>query len=84
MSPEYMTAMFGEFQSGDHIGMFPESWDGKLLDFHNWGQSGEDWLKYDGRFYAVVAGNLIAAPDTGDPRHHWEVGMRLTEVPLNG
>lgn len=84
MSPEYLTTMFGEFQEGDHIGIFPCDWNGTLLEFHDWGQSGEDWLEYDGRFYTVVAANLLAAPDTGDPRHHWEIGMRLTAEPING
>lgn len=81
MSPEYLQELFGEIQMGDHIGMFPESWNGTVLNFHDWSQSGEDWIKYDSRYYLVVAGNLLAAPDTG-LRHHWECGLRLISTPL--
>lgn len=84
LSPEYVQQLFGEIQEGDHIGLFPESWEGKSLNFYDWGQSGEDWVKYNNRFYNVVAANLFAAPDTGDPRHHWEVGLRLRGEPING
>lgn len=82
MSAEYIAAMFGEIQEGDHIGIFPCSWGSSTVEFYNWGQSGEDWLLYNGRYYSVVAANLFAAPDTGEPRHHWEVGMRLRETPI--
>lgn len=82
LSPEYIATMFGEVQEGDHIGLFPESWNGTVLNFYDWSQSGEDWIAYNGRYYNVVAANLIAAPDTGNPRHHWEVGLRLTATPI--
>lgn len=82
MAPEYLATMFGEFQEGDSIGIFPESWQGTLLNFYDWGQSGEDWLLYNGRYFTVVAGNLFPAPDTGAARHHWEIGMRLTATPI--
>jgi hypothetical protein len=82
MSPEYLQDMFGEIQVGDHIGLFPESWEGTVLSFYDWSQSGEDWIEYNGRFYFAVAAHLLAAPDTGDPRHHWEVGLRLIDMPL--
>lgn len=84
MAPEYLTAMFGEFQEGDSIGIFPESWRGTLLNFYEWGQSGEDWLLFNGRYFRVVAGNLFPAPDTGEARHHWEIGMRLIDTPIHG
>jgi hypothetical protein len=84
LSAEYITAMFGEIQEGDHIGIFPEAWEGNALEFYDWGQSGEDWLFYNNRYYTVVAANLLAAPDTGEPRHHWEIGMRLTAEPIHG
>ena len=82
MAPEYLMQMFGEIQEGDHIGIFPCEWDGKLLEFYNWSQNGEDWVLYNSRYYMVVAANLFADPETGDPRHHWEIGLRLSEVPL--
>jgi hypothetical protein len=82
MSAEYLQTMFGEIQEGDHIGIFPESWRGQMLEFYEWSQSGEDWLEYNGRNYTVVAANLIPEPDTGDPRGHWECGLRLIGAPL--
>lgn len=82
LAPEYLTEMFGEIQEGDHIGIFPESWSGTPLEFYDWGQSGEDWLLFNGRYYMVVAANLLPAPDTGDPRHHWEIGLRLIDTPI--
>lgn len=82
MSPEYLQQMFGEIQEGDHIGIFPCAWEGANLEFYDWGQSGEDWLLYNSRYFTVVAANLFAAPDTGHPRHHWEIGMRLIDTPL--
>lgn len=81
LAPEYLTEMFGEIQQGDSIGIFPADWEGSALEFHDWGQSGEDWIMYDGRYYFVVAANLFPAPDTGNPRHHWECGMRLIDTP---
>jgi hypothetical protein len=84
MAPEYLQEMFGEIQQGDHIGIFPCVWNGVQLEFYDWSQNGEDWLFYNGRNYMVVAANLFAAPDTGAPRHHWEVGLRLMSEPLNG
>jgi hypothetical protein len=82
MSPEYLQEMFGEIQAGDHIGIFSESWGSTVLNFYDWSQSGEDWIKYNGRYYTVIAAHLLGAPDTGDPRHHWEIGLRLIDTPL--
>lgn len=84
LSPEYISTLFGEIQEGDHVGIFPCSWEGSQLEFYDWGQSGEDWIHYNGRYYTVVAAHLLAAPDTGAPRHHWEVGLRLAQVPIHG
>lgn len=69
--------LFGEIQADDHIGLFPCTWNGNVLNFYEWGESTEDWIEYNARRYTVVNTNLIAAPDTGDPLHHWEVGLRL-------
>lgn len=82
MSPEYLEQMFGEIQMGDHIGIFPPSWDGEVLNFYDWSQSGEDWIKFNDRYYMVVAANQFSAPDTGQPDHHWECGLRLIATPL--
>lgn len=82
MSPEYLQQMFGEIQMGDHIGIFPTEWKGTTLNFYDWSQSGEDYVKYNDRFYMIVAANLLAAPDTGDPFHHWECGLRLIDTPI--
>lgn len=83
LSPEYIASMFGEIQEGDHIGLFPEAWKGTPLEFYNWSQSGEDYIRYNGRTYMAVAANLIADPATGNPRGHWEVGLRLVTEALN-
>ena len=82
MAPEYLIQMFGEIQEGDHIGIFPCVWEGAQLNFYEWSQNGDDWVLYNSRYYMVVAANLFAEPDTGYPRGHWEIGLRLAETPL--
>lgn len=77
LATEYMADMFGEIQKDDHLGIFPESWKGKVLDFFNWSQSGEDYITYYNRKFLVINANLIPDPSDGNPRHHWEVGLRL-------
>lgn len=80
LTSEELVQLFGEIQSDDHIGLFPVQWGEKVLNFYEWGQATEDWIGYNNRKYTVVNANLIAAPDTGDPWHHWEVGLRLLTV----
>jgi len=82
MAPEYLIQMFGEIQEGDHIGIFPCVWEGAQLNFYEWSQNGDDWVLYNSRYYMVVAANLFAEPDTGYPRGHWEIGLRLAETTL--
>lgn len=82
MSPEYLEQMFGEIQMGDHIGIFPTEWNGVTISLYDWSQSGEDWVKFNDRYYFVVAANLHSSPDTGFPDHHWECGLRLIDTPL--
>ncbi len=77
LTDEQIVQLFGEVQADDHLGLFPCTWGGNILNFYDWGSSGEDWLEYNSRRYVVVSVNLIAAPDTGDPFHHWECGLRL-------
>lgn len=77
LTSEQLVGMFGEIQADDHVGIFPVEWDSTLLNFYDWGNSGEDWIKYNDRFYQVVSVNLIPDPDDGSPWHHWEVGLRL-------
>lgn len=83
LTTEYAQQLFGEVQMDDHLGIFPLSWGGVTLNFHDWSQSGEDYVLYDGRRYVVVSANKIPDPDGGGP-HHWEVGLRLvkTERPV--
>jgi hypothetical protein len=69
--------MFGEVQADDHVGILPVEWNGNQLNFYDWGESGEDWIKYNDRYFQPVSVNLIPDPDDGNPRHHWEVGLRL-------
>lgn len=80
LSAEYMARMFGEIQADDHLGIFPEAWNGTSLDFFNWSQTGQDFIEYDNRRFMVVNANLIPDPDGGNPRHHWEVGLRAIGV----
>lgn len=77
LTSEQLIQLFGEVQTDDHVGLFPVRWSGRLLNFYDWGPATEDYIVYNGRKYTVVNTNLIAAPDTGDPWHHWEVGLRL-------
>lgn len=77
LSTEYLTQMFGEIQQDDHLGIFPESWEGVQLNFFDWSQSGADYIEYYERRFMVVNANLIPDPADGNPRHHWEVGLRL-------
>lgn len=80
LTAEDLIGMFGEIQTDDHVGILPCSWHSTILNFYDWGLSGEDYLTYNGRSFQVVSTNLIPAPDTGHPRHHWELGLRLIDV----
>jgi len=77
LTTEQLFTLFGEIDTDDHLGIFPCSWGATLLNFYNWGPAQEDYVIYNTRKFQAVNANLIAAPDTGDPRHHWEVGLRL-------
>lgn len=84
MGGEYLDALFpGELRSDDHLGIFPMTFDGVALNFEDWGQSGEDFVIYDGKRWLVVSSNKIPDPGDGNP-HHWECGLRLikTERPV--
>jgi hypothetical protein len=74
---EYVLSMFGEIQTDDHIALLPCSWGSTQLNFFDWGQAGEDWIRYNNRKFQVVSTNLIPDPSDGNPRHHWELGLRL-------
>lgn len=77
LANEYLTEMFGEVQSDDHVGIFPCEWSSIVLDFYNWSDSGEDYVVYNGRKFLVVNANLIPDPSDGNPFHHWETALRL-------
>ncbi len=84
LSTEMLVQMFGEVQADDHLGIFPCQWASVLLDFNDWGPSGEDYIEYNDKRYIVINANLIPDPDDGYPFHHWEVGLRLiTRVPIS-
>lgn len=74
---EQLIGMFGEIQADDHLALLPCEWESTVLDFFAWGQAGEDWIEYNARRFQVVSTNLIPDPSDGNPRHHWELGMRL-------
>lgn len=77
LTSEQLQAMFGEVKTDDHVGLFPVEWNGKMLDFKDWGSATEDWVVFNGRKFTVVSVNLIPDPSNGNPGHHWEVGLRL-------
>lgn len=77
LTTEIVQQMFGQVQADDHLGIFPASWSDVELDFYDWSASGEDYVEYNSRRYIVVAAHLIPDPSDGNPRHHWEVGLRL-------
>lgn len=79
LTDEYLLQMFGQIEADDHLGIFPCEWNGKVINFDDWGQSGEDWVQYDGRRFTVVNSNTIPDPSDGNPKHHHEVGLRLIE-----
>jgi hypothetical protein len=79
LTTEQLIQIFGEVDADDQLGIFPCEWSGKLLNFYQWGPAQEDYITYNGRRFTCVNANLIAAPDTGYPFHHWEVGLRLID-----
>jgi hypothetical protein len=83
LSTEQLLVMFGEVQADDHLGIFPYTWLNTVLNFRDWGRSGEDFLEYNGQRFTIVNANLIPDPSDGNPAHHWEVGCRLiSNAPL--
>lgn len=77
LTSEVLGQLFGDVLADDHLGIFPESWQGVSLNFYGWSQSGEDYVIYNSRKFLVVNANLIPDPSDGNPRHHWETGLRL-------
>lgn len=77
LSTEYLQEVFGTIEADDHLGIFPESWASVPLNFYDWSQSGDEYIVYNGRKFMVVNANLIPDPADGNPRHHWECGLRL-------
>lgn len=73
---ERVIELVGEVQSDDQLGVFPVTWNGTVLNFFDWDDSGANYVEYDGRRFLSV--NADKLPDVdGDPNHHWEVGLRL-------
>lgn len=77
---EQIQVLFGEIQADDHIGIFPESWNATALNFYDWGRSGEDYIVFAGQNFICVNANLVPDPEDGNPRHHWECGLRLIDA----
>lgn len=75
---ERINALLGEVERDDHFGIFPVTSNGITLDFHAFGDVGDDFIVYDNRRYIVVSADKIPDVD-GDANHHWEVGLRLAE-----
>jgi hypothetical protein len=83
LQTEFLQSLYGIIEADDHLGILPEAWGGYSLDFLDWSQSGDEYLIYNSRKFFVVNANLIPDPSDGNPRHHWEVGLRLmTSEPL--
>jgi len=77
LTTEQILQLFGEIRSDDHLGLFPCEFNSNVLNFYDWGNATEDYITYNSRKYTAVSDNLIADPETGNPRHHWEIGLRL-------
>jgi hypothetical protein len=77
LSAEFIQQMFGAVEADDHVGIFPASWGATLLNFWDWSQDGSDYIIYNDRKFLVVNANLIPDPSDGNPRHHWECGLRV-------
>jgi hypothetical protein len=82
LTSEVLIQLFGEVQADDHLVIAPCVWEGLTLDFMNWSQSGDEFIYYDGQYYLVINANKIPDPETGDPNHHWEAGLRKISTPL--
>lgn len=77
LNDEYLTQMFGQIQTDDHVGIFTCEWAGHTLNFRDWSQTASEYVVYDNRKFMVVNANLIPDPTDGNPYHHWEVALRL-------
>jgi hypothetical protein len=77
LSTEYIQEVFGQVEADDHLGIFPISWGGVELRFDQWSQSGDDFIEYNGKRFFVINSNIIPDPGDGNPKHHFEVGLRL-------
>jgi hypothetical protein len=80
---ERISLLLGEVQRDDHFGVFPTTWQGNVLDFSTFSDTGEDYILYDGRRFIVVASDKLKDTD-GVTDFSWEVGLRLakTERPV--
>lgn len=67
--------LLGDVQTNDKIAVLPCTWNGRDVDLSDWSEAGEDYLLYDGTRYAIVSYDSLPDVD-GDPRHHWEAGLR--------
>lgn len=74
---EQLFEAFIEILSDDQVGIFPVTYNGHVLNMFDWGAATEDYIIYANRKFTCVNANLIAAPDTGYPWHHWECGLRF-------
>lgn len=74
---EYLEQLYGTIQEDDMFGLFPTAWNGVQLDFNDWSQAGEDYIVYNSQKYLCINGKLVPDPADGNPRHHWECGLRL-------
>lgn len=77
LQTEYFTQMFGEVEADDHLGIFPCAWQGHELNFSDWPQTASSFVSYVNQPFLIVNANLIPDPSDGNPRHHWECGLRL-------
>lgn len=70
--------LLGEVMRDDKLGIFPCVWGGRTIDFDDWSDAGEDFIRYDGQRYVVVSADKVPDID-GSPDHHWECGLRLVK-----
>lgn len=68
--------LLGDVRRDDRFAVIPCEWGGNEVDLSNWSDAGDEFLLYDELRYTVVSFDTLPDVD-GDPRHHYECGLRL-------
>lgn len=77
-SINYLTQLFGEIKTNDHVGVFPVLINGEVnVDYSQWDRSGSNYILYNGLKFFVAGWNLLPNPYNTKVMDHWELGLRL-------